>query len=116
MAPQGCSLPGGVGSSTPNAGLPLSRDRKETRNMEVVPSVSSELRAVRFIRLPEVKQITGLGKTTLYALMKEGVFPAPVPLSGRAVGWVAEEVAQWCRGRIAEARLAPSQSALRLAA
>jgi prophage regulatory protein len=84
--------------------------------MDVAPYVSNKLSILRFIRLPEVKQITGLGKTTLYALIKEGSFPAPVPLTGRAVGWVAEEVYQWVRDRIAEARLTPSHPAARLAA
>jgi prophage regulatory protein len=72
--------------------------------MESTSSVLTELTAVRFIRLPEVLRITGLRKTTVYARIKEGSFPAPVPLGGRAVGWVAEEVYQWVQDRIAEAR------------
>jgi prophage regulatory protein len=43
---------------------------------------------VTFIRLPEVKAVTGLSKTSLYALIKEKSFPAPVRLGPRAVAWV----------------------------
>ncbi|MGB6689949.1 MAG: AlpA family transcriptional regulator [Terracidiphilus sp.] len=64
---------------------------------------------VRFLRLPAVKQITGLGKTTLYARINAGEFPAPVKLGGRAVGWIEEEVHQWAKERVAETRLTPQQ-------
>jgi prophage regulatory protein len=74
------------------------------------------LKVVRFIRLPEVKQNTGLGKTTLYGMIKRGEFPPPVKIGGQAVGWVEEEVAQWAANRIARARTKPSQQSDRLAA
>lgn len=74
-----------------------------------------ELRLVRFIRLPELMQVIGLGKTTIYSLIKEGEFPRPVPIGGRAVGWVENEVIQWANDRIAKSRLTPAQ-ALPLAA
>ena len=34
----------------------------------------------RFVRLPEVKQLTGLSRSTLYRLISEDRFPASVPL------------------------------------
>jgi len=66
-------------------------------------------KSVRFLRLPAVKDISGLGKTTLYARIKAGEFPAPVKLGGRAVGWTEEEVLQWARDRVAENRLTARQ-------
>jgi prophage regulatory protein len=66
---------------------------------------------VRFLRLPAVKQITGLGKTALYERIKLGQFPPPVKLGGRAVGWVEEEVDQWARQRVAAARVMPRRLA-----
>jgi prophage regulatory protein len=60
-------------------------------------------------------QVIGLGKTTIYSLIKEGEFPRPVPIGGRAVGWVENEVIQWANDRIAKSRLTPAQ-ALPLAA
>jgi predicted DNA-binding transcriptional regulator AlpA len=38
----------------------------------------------RFIRLPEVKQLTGLSRSSLYRMCAEKKFPAPVPLSAAA--------------------------------
>jgi prophage regulatory protein len=48
--------------------------------------------APRFLRLKEVKDRCGLGRSTIYARMKEGTFPSPVSLGARAVGWVEQEL------------------------
>ena len=61
---------------------------------------------VTFIRLPEVKAITGLSKTSLYALIKEKSFPAPVRLGPRAVAWVKSEIRQWAVERVQASRSA----------
>lgn len=55
---------------------------------------------VRFLRLPEVKAITGLGKTSIYELIRDKSFPAPVRLASRAVAWVESEVRQWAQERV----------------
>ena len=34
----------------------------------------------KLIKLPEVKRIVGLGKTSIYSLMKKGKFPQQVPM------------------------------------
>jgi prophage regulatory protein len=54
------------------------------------------------IRLPEVRRRTGLGRSTLYSLMKQGDFPRAIPLSARSVGWVAAEVESWLAERAAK--------------
>ena len=51
------------------------------------------------IRLPEVRARTGLGKSTIYALIATGNFPAPRQIGPRAVGWLASEVDDWVRAR-----------------
>lgn len=59
----------------------------------------------RFLRLRAVQSLTGLGKTTIYARIQKGEFPAPVPLGeGRnsPVGWVEDEVARWQATRLAK--------------
>ncbi len=58
----------------------------------------------RFIRLNEVKRLTGLARSTIYERVQQGMFPSPIPLGGRNVGWVEAEVAGWIEKRIAEAR------------
>ncbi|VVE37410.1 hypothetical protein PPN31114_03979 [Pandoraea pneumonica] len=37
--------------------------------------------------LPEVLTIVRIGRTTLYKMIKEGTFPAPLHLSSRIRGW-----------------------------
>jgi len=45
----------------------------------------------RIIRKPEVLQMTGLSKSTLYNRNQEGSFPPPINLGGRSVGFVQSE-------------------------
>lgn len=48
----------------------------------------------RLMRLPEVLDRVGLGKTKVYALVKSGDFPAPVKV-GRSSLWHTDEVFRW---------------------
>lgn len=49
----------------------------------------------RYLRLPEVRTRTGLSRSYIYALMKEGAFPRPVRLGKRAVGWLESDLDEW---------------------
>jgi prophage regulatory protein len=64
------------------------------------------IREIVFIRLPDVKAVTGLSKTSIYELIRERSFPAPVRLGSRAVAWVKSEVRQWAMERIQASRSA----------
>ncbi len=55
----------------------------------------------RILRLPAVKESTGLSRSTLYLRIANGVFTHPVSLGGRAVGWPADEVVALNAARIA---------------
>lgn len=55
---------------------------------------------MKFMRLNDVKDATGLARSTIYKYVKQGIFPAPVSLGGRAVAWVEGEVAAWIAARI----------------
>ncbi|HEY6527398.1 MAG TPA: AlpA family transcriptional regulator [Cellvibrionaceae bacterium] len=56
------------------------------------------------LRLPEVKVRTGLSRSTIYARIEAGEFPAQISLGGRAVGWVAEEIDDWISQCVATSR------------
>ena len=58
-------------------------------------------RMTRLIRLPEVQQRVGLGRSTIYRWMSEGKFPKPVQLGGYAVAWAEEEIETWIAERLA---------------
>lgn len=53
-----------------------------------------------FIKLKTVKARTGLSKSTIYLMMKEGRFPRRIEISKRAVAWVEEEIEQWMNSKI----------------
>lgn len=52
----------------------------------------------RLIRLPELTQRLGLGKTTIYALIKQNAFPKPVKV-GKASLWSSRSVSEWISHR-----------------
>jgi len=56
------------------------------------------------LRRKQVELRTGLARSTIYQYIKDGVFPKPVPLGPRAVGWVEAEVSAWITARIKAVR------------
>ena len=59
------------------------------------------------MRREQVQFQTGLGRSTLYALIKKGDFPKPVKLTGaRAVAWSSLAVNAWVQSRIAGVKTA----------
>lgn len=58
----------------------------------------------RLIRLESVKARTCLSRSTIYAYVREGRFPAPVAITERCVAWIEAEIDAWIAERIAAAR------------
>lgn len=52
------------------------------------------------IRLPDVLQMSGLSKATIYRLESVGAFPNRVRISQGTVGWYLHEVEQWVLERV----------------
>ena len=57
--------------------------------------------APRFLRLPEVLQITGMSKTFIYDRINDGTFPRQIQLGSRTVVWNEQEVTKWMEDRMA---------------
>jgi prophage regulatory protein len=57
---------------------------------------------MKVIRLQQVMEVTGLGRSTIYKYISEDWFPKPIPLGGRSVGWLESEVHEWILMRIEE--------------
>jgi prophage regulatory protein len=55
----------------------------------------------RFLRIKHVREITGLGTSTIYHLAQRGAFPKPFKLTGKASAWRSDEVEAWQRERLA---------------
>ena len=58
--------------------------------------------STQILRLPEVMRRVPLSRSAIYKRIKEGTFPAPVPLGPRAVGWPDDEVGEWVAARYRE--------------
>lgn len=59
-------------------------------------SFNSEFRIIRFC---EVRQLTGLSRSTIDRLERAGQFCRRVKLGLRSVGWILEDVMDWLRSR-----------------
>ena len=58
--------------------------------------------ALIILRRKDVEARTGLSRSTIYQRIKEGTFPAPIPLGSKAVGWVESEIEGFLVGCIAQ--------------
>ena len=72
--------------------------------MEPTPPPIVPAGAGRVLRKPAVESRTGLSKSTIYAWIKDGRFPAPVALGDRAVGWLESEIDTWIAERVSARR------------
>lgn len=57
---------------------------------------------MQIIRLKKVMETTGLARSTIYKYISLDVFPKPIPLGGRCVGWLEAEVQTWIASKISE--------------
>lgn len=58
----------------------------------------------RFIKLPKVKDYTGLSTTEIYRRIANGRFPKQINLGPKSVVWVEAEIIAWIDARIAESQ------------
>ncbi|MHC6799610.1 helix-turn-helix transcriptional regulator [Vibrio diabolicus] len=52
---------------------------------------------MNLIPLLQVKNLTGLSKTSIYKLMRNGCFPLNIKVGRRSSRWVESEVVEWSR-------------------
>ncbi|EKO3847308.1 AlpA family phage regulatory protein [Vibrio harveyi] len=52
---------------------------------------------MKLITLLQVKNLTGLSKTSIYNLMRNGCFPLNIKIGSRSSRWVESEVIEWSR-------------------
>ena len=58
----------------------------------------------KLLRLPQVKTITGLSKSSIYTRISEGTFPKQIPLGPRLVVWVDSDFQNWIADQVSAAR------------
>lgn len=67
-------------------------------------SKEQKLENVRLIRRKEVQAKTGLGASSIYAMMQQGTFPKAIHISQRRVAWIESDVDKWIAERVATHR------------
>ena len=79
------------------------RVRPIRREDTVSLNKTSRSQDIRILRRGDVELITGLGRSTIYRLVKAGKFPKPVQLVDEyTVGWLYDEVQAWLAARVRE--------------
>ena len=58
----------------------------------------------QLLRLPQVKSLTGLSKSTIYSRIAEGTFPKQIPIGPRLVVWVESDIQNWIAEQVSAAR------------
>ena len=54
----------------------------------------------KLIKLRAVKDWTGLSRSSIYAMMKNGDFPQSISIGARAIAWADTDVQAWIDSRI----------------
>ena len=54
----------------------------------------------RFLRLAQVREITGLSRSTIYRYMDKGMFPKHYDLGPRTVAWLEQDIQGWFGQRL----------------
>ena len=52
------------------------------------------------LRRKKVEHRTGLSRSTIYLQIQKGLFPKPINLGPRAVGWIENEIDDWLMDQI----------------
>jgi prophage regulatory protein len=74
------------------------------------PEPTEKPKPQRILRLAQVREVTGLGRSCIYQLQAGKQFPQRIKIGVRAVGWIESEVQQWIAKRIAHSRTSSGNS------
>ena len=56
---------------------------------------------LRLLRFPAVRARTGLSRSTIWRLERQGAFPRHHRISANAVAWVEDDIAKWIQSKVA---------------
>ena len=59
----------------------------------------------KILRLRATKEWTGLSRSTIYAMMKNGTFPKSLSLGARAIGWLESDIQAWVDSRVSASKV-----------
>ena len=73
-------------------------------NKDIPGGLFMSTKISRILRLKKVLDRTGDSRSGLYKKIAEDIFPKPIKLSTRSVGWLEDEVDAWIEERIEATR------------
>lgn len=79
----------------------VARKAQENANADRAHKAQNLASSERLLRCPDVLKRVGMCRSAMYAQIKAGTFPRPVPTGGNSVAWVESEIDQWIADRIA---------------
>jgi prophage regulatory protein len=56
--------------------------------------------SLKLLRFPAVRERTGLSRSTIWRLERQGAFPKHHRISANAVAWVEDEIVHWIRSKV----------------
>jgi prophage regulatory protein len=56
--------------------------------------------ALKLLRFPAVRERTGLSRSTIWRLERQGAFPRHHRISANAVAWIEDDIANWIRSKV----------------
>ena len=62
---------------------------------DLVKQVPSQI-----LRRHDVESRTGIPRSTIYAKMASGDFPASIKLGARSVGWLESDIENWIKSKL----------------
>ena len=95
------SLKAGASQRSQSVHVSRGEQREGDRPPQVVPQL--EHVPARLLRFPAVRDRTGLSRSTIWRLERQGAFPKHRRISAHAVAWLEHEVTAWIREKSADA-------------
>lgn len=59
---------------------------------------------IQILRLQQVMELTALSRSSIYAEIKAGRFPAQIRLTAKTVGWLLSEIQAYLETKVAQSR------------
>jgi prophage regulatory protein len=72
--------------------------------MSIASTGRSDHERKRILRVDDLVKTIGLSRTTIWRLVRCKLFPQPITLSERAIGWDSAEIDSWIATRAAARR------------
>jgi len=54
---------------------------------------------MKFLRRPQVENLTGLSRSTIYSMVADGSFPKQIKIGRRAVTWREADIVTWMNNK-----------------